>query len=472
VKNELIEELRSALARRDVKRQTRNEISGQIAELKLDLKEVQVELAKLDTTVEEIQHELVTGKTGLDLVDAAKRNGHATDDNDPRVAAAVDRMKDDERAKRRERDAKRKERERADLRTTSTATKPPSWVDGKPELDETEPWPRQVVEKPSTYLSMHEAIETTPADDAGPPSLATDDIDEELYHALVSRKDDWLDVITAGATNAEILSFLEGIWPRHGKTFVPREQSGGKTGYTITFAGGYPYFWVGTFKGFGHKATYSGTELVAAVRRVLEIPTPSAAAKIAKAPASARETGVSPPSGLTRIEKPSEGWNVDTLLEAAKAMGINANEMIVCGKCGMARPRPHEGEIPSGGGKCRCKSILWHAAYDEIRNRSAEAAEFRRATADPVVADAKLGSRPAFVERPVDNWNGTALANAADDLGAHVTTLVECRDCGAVRRPYERTDCPGCGGTDDGLAVEMPHIGKPKASRKKAKAGG
>ena len=98
---ELIAELKAAVARRDKARIDRGILLESLAEFKGKIRVADEALAKLDTTVEAIQHELVTGETGLGLIDAAARNGHAAKDND--------------------RGAKRQERERAVAKTTSTA---------------------------------------------------------------------------------------------------------------------------------------------------------------------------------------------------------------------------------------------------------------------------------------------------------------------------------------------------------------
>ena len=105
-------------------------------------------------------------------------------------------------------------------------------------------------------------------------------LETELLHAVAGME--WQELIDEGAVNVQIRAKLEEIWPRHGRTFVPPDQSGGKTGYTITGQGGCPVFWLGAFKGPGHPADLAGDKLASRIRELLEIPTPAEAAKRAK----------------------------------------------------------------------------------------------------------------------------------------------------------------------------------------------
>ena len=65
---------------------------------------------------------------------------------------------------------------------------------------------------------------------------------------------------------------MQMIWPRS-RRFTPPAQSGGKLGYTIQATGlpGGQYFWLGGFRGPGHKGTLSGSNLISRVRFVLDI---------------------------------------------------------------------------------------------------------------------------------------------------------------------------------------------------------
>ena len=75
-----LNELRESLEARNKARQARADLLGRLAELKVELKESTAEIDKLTSTVEAIEREVLTGATGLDLIDAARRNGHCDDD--------------------------------------------------------------------------------------------------------------------------------------------------------------------------------------------------------------------------------------------------------------------------------------------------------------------------------------------------------------------------------------------------------
>jgi septal ring factor EnvC (AmiA/AmiB activator) len=74
---DLVHELRAAINARDIARAKRAAKQTQLAETKKEIHELNGEVGKLESTVESIQHELLTGESGLPLVDAAKANGRA-----------------------------------------------------------------------------------------------------------------------------------------------------------------------------------------------------------------------------------------------------------------------------------------------------------------------------------------------------------------------------------------------------------
>ncbi|MHB8397366.1 MAG: hypothetical protein ACYDCI_00305 [Candidatus Limnocylindrales bacterium] len=93
MRDHLIEEFRRAVLGRDAARARRAETKAQWIELKGEIRTLDELVRKHEATVEAIQHEMLTGETGLDLVDAARRNGHADppgDDDRPGERGPVD----------------------------------------------------------------------------------------------------------------------------------------------------------------------------------------------------------------------------------------------------------------------------------------------------------------------------------------------------------------------------------------------
>jgi hypothetical protein len=185
----------------------------------------------------------------------------------------------------------------------------------------------------------------------------SEDLEAELLHALgmnnVWQPEDlpaWQRFIEEGATNEQIGATLNQTWPRS-RRFTGPEVSAGKTGYTNQATGlpGGQYFWLGAFRGPGHKATLSGTALVSRVRDVLEIPTPTEAQKRAQATFDVTHTV----GGPTHMPKPTGGWGATTLEIGLENLGIELMSLAVfCADCGALRPR-YIGKCPS----CHCVTI-------------------------------------------------------------------------------------------------------------------
>ena len=114
------------------------------------------------------------------------------------------------------------------------------------------------------------------------PFWKSGDLDLELMHAVFYGNQDWVDFRRAGATNEQILERLASRWPVF-RLSVDAQDSGGHHGYTIACPGGEPAIWVGPYLGSHHKPSANGSGLAERVRRLLELPTPSASASSGQA---------------------------------------------------------------------------------------------------------------------------------------------------------------------------------------------
>ena len=190
----------------------------------------------------------------------------------------------------------------------------------------------------------------------GLPPWTSEDLERELLHALGDGprpeiRPCWKRLISDGATIEEIGAALHLIWPSQRIT-VTAKESGGKLGYSIQCAripGSY-YFWLGGFRGVGHKATLSGLDLIDRIRTVLEIPTPTQAQKAAQAsfreacinqgipmnPASVQQKKAGGPR-FVMPELPADGWDEAELANAAEDLGLTVAALAVCEKCQAVR---------------------------------------------------------------------------------------------------------------------------------------
>jgi hypothetical protein len=177
----------------------------------------------------------------------------------------------------------------------------------------------------------------------------SDDLNEAIDYAVhstdPSARTAWSRMIHDGATNAEILSQLEGQWPSHGKRFIGKDETKKSFGFTISCAGGTPCLWMGAFRGIGHKAAIHGEELVRRIRDVIEIPTPSQAAKAAK------QTFEHPVTGVTRcaVYRPDDGWDAASVANAAEDLGVPIGRLVECRPCGAIREHGDDQGCPYCG---------------------------------------------------------------------------------------------------------------------------
>lgn len=190
--------------------------------------------------------------------------------------------------------------------------------------------------------------------DSSLPPWTSADLEHELRHALQFRRgssaslsDPWKLLIAEGATNERIGAALNLIWPRERFFFAP-PQTGGKLGYTIqsTALPGGHYFWLGAFRGPGHKATLSGSALIHRIRTVLEIPTPTEARKKAqdsfREPTVKAEPADSQKAELTDfVPEPFQGeWDEASIKNALEDLGmLLPTQAVMCSGCKAIRPR-------------------------------------------------------------------------------------------------------------------------------------
>lgn len=190
--------------------------------------------------------------------------------------------------------------------------------------------------------------------DSSLPPWTSADLEHELRHALkfragssASQPDPWKRLIAEGATNEQIGAALHLIWPRERFFFAP-PQTGGKLGYTIqnTALPGGHFFWLGAFRGPGHKATLSGSALIHRIRTVLEIPTPTEARKKAqdsfREPTVKAEPADSQKAELTDfVPEPFQGeWDEASIKNALEDLGmLLPTQAVMCSGCKAIRPR-------------------------------------------------------------------------------------------------------------------------------------
>ena len=189
--------------------------------------------------------------------------------------------------------------------------------------------------------------------DSSLPPWTSADLEQELLHAIgvsggwsAADRPGWKPLIENGATNEQIGAEISRIWPRS-RRFVSFDQSGGKLGYTAQQTGlpGGHYFWLGEFRGPGHKATLSGCVLIDRIRTVLQIPTPTQARK--KAQDSFREPTVKVATG-TKIVDASDfvpepfgsEWDEASIKNALEDLGmLLPSQAVLCDECRSLRPR-------------------------------------------------------------------------------------------------------------------------------------
>jgi hypothetical protein len=177
----------------------------------------------------------------------------------------------------------------------------------------------------------------------------SDDLNEAINYAVymteMAERPAWSRMVHDGATNADILSQLEGQWPSHGKRFIGKDETKKSFGFTISCAGGTPCLWMGAFRGIGHKATLHGERLVRRIREVVVIPTPSQAAKAAK------QTFEHPVTGVTRcaVYRPDDGWDAASVANAAEDLGVPIGRLIECRPCGAIREHGDDQACPYCG---------------------------------------------------------------------------------------------------------------------------
>ena len=197
------------------------------------------------------------------------------------------------------------------------------------------------------------------------PPWTSDDLDAVLLHAL-GRSGAvailWPKLIKQGATNDDIRHVISLIWPTHGRQFIPPDQGGGKHGYTIqaTHAGA-GMLWVGPFRGPGHEATLYGERLIHRIRDVLEIPTPTEAARLARKPASDSVASTPPANVLSRnsqpatrnssthVPMPADGWDSASLANAAEDLGCEPKALTECLACRAVSAAWASGVCPACG---------------------------------------------------------------------------------------------------------------------------
>lgn len=207
----------------------------------------------------------------------------------------------------------------------------------------------------------------------------SEDVDHELTHALLSWRSgtvaQWAALIADGATNEDIRLELQRVWPGN-RVFIPPSETGGAHGYTIMVQGKDPAWWIGAYLGHSHRPTLYGTSLFERVRGLLEIPTPSAAAKLKAAaapqkrePTSASGTGFAQPPAAKFVAEPEGGWDSASIANAADDLGVGRDDLAICSQCRGARGH---------GGKCPCGSVAWHTAADELLGRRSAKPPARR----------------------------------------------------------------------------------------------
>jgi hypothetical protein len=272
------------------------------------------------------------------------------DGGEPAVQAFVDREKSIAAEKRRwaRRKAADDKKAAAKAEAHANADVPPS--PPEPAFDRL----GQLLDNQDPSRGVGQAADPVP--DSLPPWTSAD-LEAELLHALGQNnvwaaKDRplWQRLMQEGATNEQIGAMLNQLWPRS-RRFTGPEISAGKTGYTNQATGlpGGQYFWLGAFRGPGHKATLSGTALISRVRGVLEIPTPTEAQKRAQATFAVTHTV----GGPTHMPKPTGGWGATTLEIGLGNLGIELmSQAVFCADCGALRPR-YMGKCPS----CHCVTI-------------------------------------------------------------------------------------------------------------------
>jgi hypothetical protein len=207
-------------------------------------------------------------------------------------------------------------------------------------------------------LPDRKPAEQQPTD--GLPPWTSDDLERELLHALgcggLNAYIGWGSLITGGASDDEINEKLDAIWPPYRKFVKPGADR--KLGYSIVCGTSQSVFWLGEFRGPGHRPTLAGKQLVDRIRAVLEIPTPTQARKAAQAsfkePAqdTFREVAVragipmNPPSvsqkkpgGPVFVAQPPDGWEDADFHNAAEDLATNVNDLAICEKCQAVRNR-------------------------------------------------------------------------------------------------------------------------------------
>jgi len=175
------------------------------------------------------------------------------------------------------------------------------------------------------------------------------DLDIELEHALDGLGDStWHVFQVNGGFDSDILQALNRGWPRP-RAFIDRELSGGMHGYTIESSTNGPSFWMGPFRGRGHRATLAGPELVERARFILVIPTPGQATiNDAKREASkgkpkrGRPAKAKVPSSVFRtIARIGPAWDHAQLEAVSKLLECGINELVICQLC----ERAQKGEL-------------------------------------------------------------------------------------------------------------------------------
>ena len=261
-----------------------------VAEAKADRRSLLERTNSAEATFEQILAEALTGKTGLPLLDNAPLR-------QPLLQAKADPQKVADRLA---------DQVAADLAADAKQTAPQAWYETKRE----------------------DEFELKPSKANGIVTITSGDIDQELAHALARNGGSkiWLRFAIRGATNDDIRETLEKIWPKEAASAKP-DKTHTRFGYTFCTDA----FWVGERKGPTAKPNLSGQGLLARVRQLMALPTPSEIAKrhAAAAPAVKQKPMV--------VYVPQGGWSSTSLFSAATELAgstsVDTAKIVLCKVC-------------------------------------------------------------------------------------------------------------------------------------------
>jgi hypothetical protein len=289
---------------------------------------------------------------------------------------------------------------------------------------------------------MDDVLRSETQSDSSLPPWTSADLERELEWATVGGE--WDELKEDGAADSQIQGIIDGLWPRERQHFG-LNRTGGKTGCTFQCVAGSGYFWLGSFKGPGHKAALSGSVLIDRIRTVLKIPTPTEARKRAqetfreptvKASTIDSMAGADDPEDELSISPPRSGWNSEALAAAMLDLEIEIlSQAVFCSSCQAVRPQYL--------GKC--------GACGWVGTKPVTLKELHGPLpADqPVKRQSVSGVQSGLtrsIGAPSGGWDSASLSNAAEDLGIAVRDLIVCDKCQGARS-RDCHPCPrnGCG---------------------------